>query len=1031
MDGMETPRRDANDFDMPSFASPMPSLLSPIPSSPVPYKSKSPRYTSFSSITKQNRNDSPKLLENERRVLKQSTPLKLTLSRRASECGRRDKWNIDKSNSEDDADNLGNDSFNSTKISSSKEPKHRHKDVKSDSAEIQNLSLCDSNHHSAGDSKSYAKKSRGKKLSNAKKIDKIVLNLKKTAGAGDWTSTSKVLNSVEKASDTTSKSKLRDDYTVSNENTDHDSSNALPKQKRVGRKSITTPKKLVLKVKPVVVNASLSEDKSQSYVQTNKDKSDNAIRSNVNHSTTRISTGQKNVETQKLIFLKPNNLAANKSNCKEISTQNISSTATVKAPDNFKKPFILKKIDPAQLCNKELVRIDPSQIQAIFNKQKTTNLKKKESNIATNETFPKSNGNIVIKSSNASENSISEVSKSTNEKLFDDTCDSKSSNSSTHLIKSEANKENASKKICSDKKKDAKILPSLSNRLSMQYGVECTVSVKLPPGSYRSNPVGSLDHKKAFNNIHINKNTSSFNVKEMIDLSNKYIKSADEEFPEFSKLMKDFDSYNKKSKQSDNQQASLDLAIKIQDSLKIPNSSKINSFEPIKRSAQFGSGTNFENGLVFSIYNRHKTIDLPTENEAFAVSESMFVDPGIGGFKISLTSDSDGIEGELLKRPPSPSEAMHNGAFLPHLKKRGRPKKEQSKDNIPKPSRLNINSISRPGDIDLKSSKFVQKESEQISNHVPTALSHPAVMNNELFSDGNSNVNENVQPTTQPIVNEPPSSNSYSQQQEFTNNLPINPPCVIQVNNVGYRTINGWEGDNFSNNGINDSTQIAATPVDPFEEFVRDQRSVNYFLSHLRVLMEGFCFPSELEGKVDPMFYMLLCRKNDPRFSHFINDSMIILYKKIADHELRKQQLIQQQMRYHIEEQQRDFTREQVPTSAQISNIDRGSQLSPQAVNGEEITRQHGVQLNAKTDQTSISTSTRTYTELQPVENISKCNDGKEVLRLHQEGSKAYVSNYRNDEISCNSSTKVEHANNTNNSIEKGGTFVSQNLASV
>ena len=247
MDGMETPRRDANDFDMPSFASPMPSLLSPIPPSPIPHKSKSPRYTSFSSITKQNKIDSPKLLENER-ALKQSTPLKLTLSRRASECGRRDEWNIDIPNPEDDAENSGNDSFNSTKINSSKDSKYRHKDLKSNSAEIQNLSLCDSNQHSASDTKSYAKKSRGKRLSNAKKIDKIVLNLKKTAGAGDWTSTSKVLNSVEKASDTTSKSKLCEDYTVSNENTEHDSSKALPKQKRVGRKSITTPKKLVLKV---------------------------------------------------------------------------------------------------------------------------------------------------------------------------------------------------------------------------------------------------------------------------------------------------------------------------------------------------------------------------------------------------------------------------------------------------------------------------------------------------------------------------------------------------------------------------------------------------------------------------------------------------------------------------------------------------------------------------------------------------------------------------------------------------------------
>ena len=325
LDGMETPRRDANDFDMPSFASPMPSLLSPIPSSPIPYKSKSPRYTSLSSITKQNKNDPPNLVEKGKGALNQSTPLKLTLSRRASECGRKDEWNIDKSNQEDGAENLTNDSFNNTSTNSSKESKYQYKDLKSNSVEMQNVPLCDSNNHSAIDSKSYVKRSKGKKTSNAKKIDKIVLNLKKTAGAGDWTSTSRVFNAVEKASDTTSRSESCDDNTVSNEKTEHCSSKTLPKQKRVGRKSITTPKKLVLKVKPVVVNASLSEDKAQSHVQTNQSKSDNSTLSSANRSSIRISTEKKIVKDQKLTIIKANNLATGKPTCKEFVAQNISS----------------------------------------------------------------------------------------------------------------------------------------------------------------------------------------------------------------------------------------------------------------------------------------------------------------------------------------------------------------------------------------------------------------------------------------------------------------------------------------------------------------------------------------------------------------------------------------------------------------------------------------------------------------------------------------------------------------------------------
>ena len=377
---METPRRDSNDFDMPSLASPMPSLLSPIPPSPMPCKSKSPRYTSLSSITRPDRNVSRTLLDN-KKVSPVSSPLKLTLSRRTSENGRRDEWNIDKFDTSDCITNAADDSFNHSR--SSKESKDQLKDLKCNSPKTRSdsYSPCSSSHNSFSDAKSYSKKSKNTTLSNAKTIDKIVLNLKKTAGAGDWTSTSSVTNAIQTNVNRESKSRISCDNTVFNECKEQDNSKIPPKQKRIGRKSIVTPKKLALKVKPIVINPKINQEEETSSEQTNKDQKSNIKPSNFIPCTIKISPDPKNRQNQKLIVMKNNQPEGKNSISKNIINKNDSSSATVKIPHTFKKPFILKKIDPAQLCNKQLVKIDPSQIPAIFKKRKVTDLNQKEAQL--------------------------------------------------------------------------------------------------------------------------------------------------------------------------------------------------------------------------------------------------------------------------------------------------------------------------------------------------------------------------------------------------------------------------------------------------------------------------------------------------------------------------------------------------------------------------------------------------------------------------------------------------------------------------
>ena len=148
---------------------------------------------------------------------------------------------------------------------------------------------------------------------------------------------------------------------------------------------------------------------------------------------------------------------------------------------------------------------------------------------------------------------------------------------------------------------------------------------------------------------------------------------------------------------------------------------------------------------------------------------------------------------------------------------------------------MNADLISHPQDVDPNPSRTAQEESAGGLNGVPNTLPKSTGMSNANDCDSYQSTNMNVQSIEPSRDQEAPSNATYTQQPEFSNSLPINPPCVIQLNNVGYRTINGLQGSDYSNMGINDSTQVAPIPMDPIEEFLHDQRAVNKFMHHLNI----------------------------------------------------------------------------------------------------------------------------------------------------------------------------------------------------
>ena len=189
------------------------------------------------------------------------------------------------------------------------------------------------------------------------------------------------------------------------------------------------------------------------------------------------------------------------------------------------------------------------------------------------------------------------------------------------------------------KKPTEVVIPSLSNRLSMNVGALCTVSIDLPPGQDHGVTLATNSEPKE--PVVEQKKPTKFDLREIMALSQKY-GSADEQFPEFKSIMKSIDK----------NQNTVDFVQKIQDSL-MSNSSK-------------------SNGVTFHIGLRKKTIDLPSEN-TMNVRDSQPI-------KINLTSESDGIEGEVLRRAPSPIPPED---FRYKKPKRGRPKKKREEEETP------------------------------------------------------------------------------------------------------------------------------------------------------------------------------------------------------------------------------------------------------------------------------------------------------------------------------------------------------------
>ena len=250
-------------------------------------------------------------------------------------------------------------------------------------------------------------------------------------------------------------------------------------------------------------------------------------------------------------------------------------------------------------------------------------------------------------------------------------------------------------------------------------------------------------------------------------------------------------------------------------------------------------------------------------------------------------------------------------------------------------------------------------------------------------------------------------------------------------------------------NRMNDGTQIAAIPRDPFEEFLSNPVAVRTFMFHLNVLMEGFEFPSEWEGKVDRYIAMMLSRKQDPMYAQLDFDSMMQLYSKMLMHnELCRQQMLQQQqMQQHIGQflnEQSQYGQESLfrkpnppvvsqtascPSNPSYNDLNVSLPKTPvpldtlrkttdrrkkQTIDGGSLQQKvptiSTVQSNDDVEGGDFR-NVRTYAELQPVESstISKSADGKvgavsatEVLKRHHE------TNLENEKTNNTESDKQE-----------------------
>ena len=161
-------------------------------------------------------------------------------------------------------------------------------------------------------------------------------------------------------------------------------------------------------------------------------------------------------------------------------------------------------------------------------------------------------------------------------------------------------------------------------------------------------------------------------------------------------------------------------------------------------------------------------------------------------------------------------------------------------------------------------------------------------------------------------------------------------------------------------------------------------------------MKERFKVLCEWNGRVDPYIAMMIYRKQDPMYSQLDFDSMMQLYSKMINHELR-QKIRQQQEQQLMMHPSAGHDHSQFPRS----NINVVLPRSPvplealrQANGNSQQTVVPSRVSNSRPNNKVVNNEhngARTYAELQPVQSTSRFNDGTEVLRRHQESTKELI----------------------------------------
>ncbi len=468
-------------------------------------------------------------------------------------------------------------------------------------------------------------------------------------------------------------------------------------------------------------------------------------------------------------------------------------------------------------------------------------------------------------------------------------------------------------------KKAKTIETSLSNRLAMSTGM-AGVSVDIMDPALKSKTARPSDAFAADID-------SQMNWREVAELASKAASevnnvSKNRDFQEVSELLKFGTSIQDKRS----------FIQRIQKSLKLDNTSK--------------------NGEVtFFVGQNKSSIDLPLEESSLAVSDEN------AKVKVMLSSESDGIEGEVLK-----TKAVHT--TLPvEQKKRGRPAK-------PRPEladQPNLRPISPPPTLVPQPQTAVPHDLARPSRYSGPAVSHQQAQfqrHQHLYMMDNN-----------------------LQQQQYHHNH-------HQQQNQQF-------------------PQQQPPPGSGFDEILADPVKIRKFREHLNILMQEYQMPNEFAVcGIDPVVAMMVTRAADPAFASINFEAMLQLYAKLQHYDrlLQQQQqqnqhmlplpnnlLLQhqqQQQQHHQAQvgfnpqQQRQTVQPQPQRSSQQHFASGSYQEVPQFANqsqqhqGQPVNRRQQVQQQ----QPAMANRDRVYAELQTVRRSEEVTDATQVLRRHQEG---------------------------------------------